>query len=92
MSCELCERKARAGPNRWNGPGRSHCNDCHADWPFPSNAMHCVRCHLTFGSPKACDLHDWPTGCVAPESVGMVGKPNRWGTEVWWPVGDEVAL
>jgi hypothetical protein len=50
--------------------------------------MHCIGCHLTFGSPNACAIHEWGAGCVAPESVGMVAKPNKWATEVWWPVDD----
>ena len=84
MACELCLRKADPADQlyRWNGPGRSHCNRCHADWRQTSNAMHCVRCHLTFGSPNACALHERATRCEAPEVVGLVGVPNMWGTVI----------
>lgn len=94
MVCELCERKADpADPlYRWNGSGRSHCNTCHADWRQISNAMHCVRCHLTFGSPAACDEHEWPSGCRAPESVGLIGVENAWGTVVFRSVDDAASV
>ena len=94
MTCELCERKADPVDKlyRWNGPGRSHCNKCHADWRRTSNAMHCVRCHLTFGSPAACDLHERPLRCEAPELVGLVGAENQWGTTVYRRVKDTAAL
>jgi hypothetical protein len=83
MGCELCEWKAANWRQRWNGPDRSHCNWCHADWRLSSNAMHCRGCHLTFGSPAACDEHEWPSGCQAPETVGLIGTVNKWGTVVF---------
>ena len=60
--------------------------------------MHCVTCHLTFASPTTCDLHQpnasglFRPRCVAPESVGLIAKPNQWGTDVWGRVVDEVTL
>ena len=90
MPCDLCRRKNDKSDKlyRWNGPGRSHCNTCHADWKLPSVSMHCVRCHLTFGSPAACELHERETRCEAPEAVGLVGVANQWGTVVYRAVKD----
>lgn len=91
--CELCDRKADPADDlyQWNGPGRSHCNGCHADWRQSSNAMHCRRCHLTFGSPAACAEHDRPYRCEAPELVGLVGVENKWGTFVFRRVREVAA-
>lgn len=92
VDCALCERKADPADKlyRWNGPDRSHCNDCHADWRQTSNAMHCRRCHLTFGSPAACGAHERALRCEAPETAGLVGVENKWGTVVYRAV-EEVA-
>jgi hypothetical protein len=60
--------------------------------------MHCVTCHLTFGTPTACNQHQpkasrqfVPT-CVDPESVGLVGVVNEWGTIVFRAVKNANAL
>jgi hypothetical protein len=85
VTCALCERKADPADDlyRWNGTGRSHCNDCHADWAQASNACHCVRCHRTFGSPATFERHEGATYCEAPESVGLAPVENRWGSIVY---------
>jgi len=51
--------------------------------------MHCVTCHLTFASPTVSDLHqpnakaEFRPTCVDPDSIGLLGKPNQWGTIVY---------
>lgn len=87
MDCALCEAKQNpVSPFwHWNGPGRSHCNFCHADWRVAAAAMHCIGCHRTFNTPGTCDAHQpyGPGRCLDPVDVGCVAKPNQWGTEIW---------
>ena len=74
-------------PTARNGT-RSHCRKCHAVWKRATQTIHCVRCHLTFASPSTLDEHQAAGPCIDPESVGLVGVVNEWGTIVFRRVAD----
>lgn len=65
------------------------CGGCVIRWSG-LNAAHCPRCHRTFSSHSAADMHDGKlnteTGyrpCLFPGDKGMVLRGRAAGVDVW---------
>lgn len=63
--CPTCTEIETRG---YSPPGLYHCDECHATWRGLSTS-HCARCHHTFTSDTAFDLHLKGDSCKDPASA-----------------------
>ncbi len=99
MTCAICVRADETG---WDGPGITHCGDCHFTWPEGVELCHCVECHRSFSSERAFTIHQVGDECECRDPSAITSRDGRprlepyqreYG-EVWGEprMGDEARL